>query len=720
MRIGPRHPRLGRAAYRLALPALERIYARRGIHRADSAFAHEQFARLRAKLASGAPLYLGGLCASGTHNSGVALIEVTRETGPRIICNNEEERFSGERHTTKFPRRAIAALQPVLSRIGVESSRIDGWFLGWDSPAFGAMMLRAGAEEMPQSLGFRKLSDLTSINVRDIAESTHAARLLGRELGCATPLIAMPHHDCHAWFSYCASPFASEGGPVLVSVIDGAGDRGSISLFLCQPDGMRELYCNDSIVDSLGNYYAVISSTQGGWTMLSSEGRYMGAAAWGDGDRNTNPFYRGLRDIFHFGPQGQVHLNRALANWVSGLDKPYTDDLIRILGRPIAISDMWNPDAVLRVEDIRHRQDTQERLDKAAATQMVFEDALIHILQHHVRETGADRLVLAGGTALNAVASMRLLDRFDEAWYRRELGRRARLHLWVPPTPNDAGIAIGAAYAAARLAGAGPGQGIEHAFYCGSPPADAEIREALDSAPDVNWTRIGDVRSASGRDAVAELMAYVTAQDGILALFQGAAETGPRALGHRSILANPCNPDTRAILNARVKFREAVRPLAPMATREAAARWFELSDGASDADYNGYNYMVLTATAKPEARARIPAVIHADGTGRIQIVRQHIDPLTHSYLKALGRRIGVEVAVNTSFNVGGPIAQTPRHAVETLRRAKGMDVVVMVAEEGTVYAVWPERDGPDGASRFQRWLGEWRAQAAAAMPEPVA
>src|SRR4029077_1115633 len=134
-----------------------------------------------------------------------------------------------------------------------------------------------------------------------------------------------------------------------------------------------------------------------------------------------------------------------------------------------------------------------------------------------------------------------------------------------------------------------------------------------------------------------------TAHDAIFALFQGAAETGPRALGHRSILANPCNPTPRENLNDRVKYREAIRPLAPMLTLDAAKQFFELSDGASDADYNAYNYMVLTAHAKPEARARIPWVGHAAGPGRIQIVREQTDPLTFMFLKALGRRIGVEV-----------------------------------------------------------------------------
>jgi carbamoyltransferase len=211
-------------------------------------------------------------------------------------------------------------------------------------------------------------------------------------------------------------------------------------------------------------------------------------------------------------------------------------------------------------------------------------------------------------------------------------------------------------------------------------------------------------------------MAFMTARDGVFAIFQGPAETGPRALGHRSIVANPCNPRIREVLNQRVKYREAIRPLAPMMTLEAAQQFFELSDGASDDNYNAYNYMVLTARSRPEARARIPAVIHADGTGRLQIVRERTDPLTYAYLKALGLRIGVEAAVNTSFNVAGPIAQSATQAINTLRRSKGMDAVLMFAEEGSVYAAW--RPGATEASgsgeRFPNWLAEWQAETGAA------
>jgi carbamoyltransferase len=708
MRIGPRHPRLGKAAARLTLPLIERFCARRGIFRSNSAFAAKRFNALRAKLDAGETLYLGGICASGTHNSGVALVEVTRQRGPRLICNNEEERFSSERHTTKFPDRSIDELTAMLRRSGLTPERIDAWFSAWDSAALVAMIARTVVEEAPASFGLLRTAELPALSMRSIDGGMRMARRLGRRLGSPAPVIATAHHDNHAWFSFAVSPFARSERPVMIAAIDGFGDRGAITLYVCEGGVMRELYCNDSMFDSLGIFYAVISSTQGGWTLLSSEGRYMGAAAWGNHDRDTNPFYAPLRAILQLEPDGKIHIDRDLANWPRDFSKPYSKDLIRILGEPIALKDMWNPDAMLRVEDIRHKEDTQERLDKAAATQMVFEDALIHIIDHLIRTTGSDQLVLTGGTALNAVASMRLLEHFDEAYYQRQFGRRARLHLWVPPTPNDAGVAMGAAFMGAYLAGSGVGEPLEHAFYCGCAPSDAAIRDAFAAAPDVTWAPIGNVTSAGGREAIADLMAYMTAQDGIIALYQGAAETGPRALGHRSILANPRNPRTREFLNARVKYREAIRPLAPVMTREAALKWFELSDGAADADYNAYNYMVLTAQAKPGAPARIPAVIHADGTGRLQIVREQTDPLMHAYLKALGRRNGEEVAVNTSFNVAGPIAQTPAQAIETLRRAKGMDAVVMIAEEGPAYAMWHSAHQADGGNRFQRWFAEWK------------
>jgi carbamoyltransferase len=271
--------------------------------------------------------------------------------------------------------------------------------------------------------------------------------------------------------------------------------------------------------------------------------------------------------------------------------------------------------------------------------------------------------------------------------------------------PGDPGVTIGAAWLFAHLAGAPRGEPMTHAFYCGLPPAQKDIEAAL-KTDDIASRRIGDICTDAGRDAVADLMAFMVAESGVIAIYQGAAETGPRALGHRSILANPCDAAARENLNERVKYREAIRPLAPMATLEAAQEYFDLLEGASDGDYNAYNYMVLTARSKPHAKEKIPAVIHADGTGRIQIVRAGDDSLTHAYLKALGRRIGVEMSVNTSFNVAGPIAQTPQQAIETLLRSKGLDVALLVAGDGIVTAAW--HGGARDSGRFTGWYEAWK------------
>ncbi|MBR1189709.1 carbamoyltransferase C-terminal domain-containing protein [Bradyrhizobium sp. AUGA SZCCT0160] len=709
-RIGPRHPKLAAGGFRAARWLAAKTFGAAGFHQLGSKFADARIAQVRDKLARGETVYLAGLGAPGTHNSGVALVEVTQAHGPRLILNNEEERFSGNKHTTEYPRASVDAMVAALRGIGRDIADIDAWLTSWDYPTLAGTLARAVLEEIPQSLKLLRTTEAAGFDGRRLDQMTRTPKILAKQMGLSErlPLICLPHHDNHAWFSYAASPFADDGEPVAVAVLDGTGDQGSISLYVVQHGKMRRLYCNDSMFDSLGAFYSVISSTQGGWTWLSSEGRYMGAAAWGDMNRATNPYYARLRNVLHFGEAGEVRLNRAMANWYCDpFDNPYKTALTDILGPALKPEQLWNPDAVLRVEDIHHRPDTKDRLDKAAATQLVFEDAMIHVVDHLLRVTGASRLVLTGGVALNAIGNMRLLEHFNEAWFAGAQQRNARLHLWVPPVPGDPGVTIGAAWLFAHLAGAPRGAPMTHAFYCGLPPSNESIASAL-GADDIASQRIGDISTADGRDAIADLMAFVVAQSGVIALYQGAAETGPRALGHRSILANPCDHNARERLNERVKYREAIRPLAPMATLEAAHQYFELLPGASDAGYNAYNYMVLTAQSKPGARDKIPAVIHADGTGRIQIVNADDDPLTHAYLKALGRHIGVEISVNTSFNVAGPIAQTPQQAIDTLRRSKGLDAVVLVADNGAVYAAWHGGERDNG--RFSSWFAQWKSR----------
>nr|AHZ46195.1 carbamoyltransferase [uncultured bacterium N27-1E] len=692
--VGMTHPTIGKIARALTMKVGEPVLARFGYHRMTQPFAREKVREFRQRLQRGERVYLLGLGAAG-HSAAACLVEASLKDGLVLLQNNEEERFTGIKHEQEFPRHALRAVMQELNRRGAKPDDIVAVLASWDHVTMLANGARLVTEEAPASFLLTRSDASPKMNFRHILRALASPGPLAEFFPGEkrVPVIGMRHHDNHAYFSYAASPFYGSDEPVILTVIDGYGDDGCASLYVARNGAIELLHVNPIIFDSLGMLYTVVSSTQGGWTSLSSEGRFMGAAAWGDGSRLTNRFYRLLRQLIVLEPEGAVRLNRSMFNIHRRAEEvPYREALKEILGEPIALRDMWSPDAVLKVEDIDHSELSRDRVDKAAALQMVFEDGLFHIVDHLIRETGATRLVLSGGTALNCLANMRLLEQFDEAYYRRLPGDHAgeRLHLWVPPTPSDAGVAMGAAYNfALRFAGdLLESRRFEHAFYCGATPTTEQIRLALRRAPDMEWVEMGNLGTRDARESWAELIADVIAANGIVGIYQGVAETGPRALGHRSILANPCNPRTLEVLNARVKYREAIRPLAPMVSRRDAERLFELSPGAASADYNAYNYMVLTVAAKPGTKERIPAVIHEDGTARIQIVRPEHDPLSYACLEAMGRRTGVEVLVNTSLNVGAPIAQDAQQALETLRRAKGMDGLVMVGEDGTALAVW--------------------------------
>jgi carbamoyltransferase len=711
--IGPRFRHLGAAAFAATYPLARLAAALAGMHSPTGAYAQERIASMRQKLERGETVYVLGI-GPGGHNAGVGLVEASKTRGIRLIANHEEERFRAVKHFQRYPSMSVQILAEQLRHLGIEPERIHAACASWDYPYWTGKAIQSVVQELPGSLRLLTREASPQMNANCVLDAFKAPRRLGRCLhanGRPMPVINLRHHDNHAWFSWGVSPFAKCDEPVMVLVLDGAGDDGAISTYVAHGGALRLLYRNDSIWDSLGMMYGIMSSSQGGWPLLSSEGRYMGASAWGDSNRLTNRYYGQLRELFVLGSDGQVFLNRSLANWQrGGCSAPYTKRLARMVGEPILPRGMWHPDAVLRVEDIEHAPITVDRVDKAAAVQLVFEDALFHIVQHLIRATRSTRLVLTGGAALNCVANMRLLEQFDVAWYDRNLDMRdATLHLWVPPVPGDAGVTIGAAYHFACLGGANPGESLQHAFYCGTPPTKNEIEDAVATTPEIAHRHLGNIATKSEREALADLLAFIVSKDGVVGIVQGAAETGPRALGHRSILANPANPKMLERLNELVKFREWIRPLAPMATLEAAKRWFSLLPGAGDDEFNAYNYMVLTSRARPEAYEAIPAVIHRDGTCRVQIVRERVDPFVHAFLRAMGRRIGAEVSVNTSLNVGAPIAQTPVHALETLKRSAGMHALFMIAESGDVFLAWHEvkRGVKDGGTTLRAWIDEW-------------
>jgi carbamoyltransferase len=708
----PTHQVLGKFVEKLSVPIVRIIGKILQFNYFGNSFSNKIASELLDRISKGETVYLLGIGPSG-HNSAAALVEISPEKGICPICNNEEERFTNIRHDANFPALSVKNLLEILERKGKKPQDILAVLASWDYLKGISTSLRTALEEAPGSFYLLNKASSPHMNAWHFIEALRAPKLLKQSFGSSrrVPVIGMRHHNNHAYYPYAISPFGGSDKTTMIMVLDGFGDDGSISLYQAKGNNVELMRRVPCIFDSLGLLYSILSSTQGGWATLSSEGRYMGASAWGDLNRLTNPFYKKLRQIIYFGSDGEVFINKSLINYHKrGQIKPYSKRLIEIFGEPIPQEKMWNPDCVLNIDGIEHADITQERVDKAAAMQMVFEDALFHIVDYLIRKTGSHQLILSGGTALNCIANMNLLKIFDESYYFRVLKQEnARLHLWVPPNPSDTGASMGAAYQFAMLSGAGLGPKMKHAFLCGSTPSSQDILGAITNSDEVKHIVLGNIKKQEDLDNIADFIAYIIYKNGIVGLYQGTSETGPRALGHRSILANPCNPKTLEVINSHVKYRERIRPLAPMITLPYAQRFFELSGGASDDNYNAYNYMVLTVEAKPEAYKMIPAVIHKDGTSRIQIVREETDKFSFAVLKALGHRIGVEAAVNTSLNVGTPMVQHPEQAINTLKRSKGLTGIFMIGEDGTTFLVWHDVEQPpkDKGHQLMHWKKEW-------------
>jgi carbamoyltransferase len=278
----------------------------------------------------------------------------------------------------------------------------------------------------------------------------------------------------------------------------------------------------------------------------------------------------------------------------------------------------------------------------AAAGQRAFEDALLQVATWLHAQTGLDNLCFAGGTGLNCSANERLL---RETPFRR---------VFIPPAPSDAGTSIGCAlYGLTALAGQRCDWRWTH-DYLGPEPALAAIEDALQDAPDLIVDRL------PGRDLLSERMLDLLCANKVVGLYQGRAEFGPRALGHRSIIGNPRHGYVRDWINAQVKQREWFRPLAPVVLEERAAEFFDVPVASP--------FMQFAAPVRAEAAALVPAITHVDNTARLQTVGPHDDPLLRTLLTGFAARTGVPVLLNTSFNgKDEPIVETPAEAVAAFR-----------------------------------------------------
>jgi len=435
------------------------------------------------------------------------------------------------------------------------------------------------------------------------------------------------HHLAHLCSAFHPSAFEEAA----VMVIDGQGSR----------------------VADFTEHWSGASATPGDWREVSSfytasraKGvQCIGKQVW---DRDDERLV-GL-GMFYFLLTQALFPGEGKEGRVMGL-APYGDPhalglpALDVEGMAVGIPQAWR--ALLRERERFRFGSLEARFtdsaNLAAAGQRVFEDALLALVHWLYRQTGAEHLCFAGGAALNCAANARLL---RETPFRR---------IFLPPAPGNAGTALGCAvYGLAELAGRRPGVRWS-ADYLGPPPQLADIEAALSGVEDIV------IEQPHGRDALCARMLDLLCSGRVIGLYQGRSEFGPRALGHRSILADPRRDRVRDWINARVKGCEWFRPLAPVVPEERAHAYFELNSPSP--------FMQFAVPVRREIAPMLPAVTHVDGSARLQTVGPGDDPLLRALLAGFEVRTGVPVLLNTGFNGRDePIVETPFEAVAAFRR----------------------------------------------------
>jgi carbamoyltransferase len=442
-----------------------------------------------------------------------------------------------------------------------------------------------------------------------------AEELLGRRLGRRFHFVS--HHLAHAASAYFPSSFDRAA----ILTIDGIGEVAGSTL-------MKAIGHHIDFVEtfdyphSLGFLWEVFSGHLGFSHYDAS--KVMGLAAYG----NPEVFRRQFQSVLRVGCD-----DYAVAPEFLGFNSSKFAKLEALFGPPRYIDSEMLP---------RHA-------DIAAALQEATNAAVIALVRRLKRKVPLDRLCLAGGVALNCVTNELV----------RQSGEFA--DVFIPSAPHDAGTAIGAAYLVHCAKQKAPPRRGDSTPYLGPKFNRSEILAAVKSAG------LKPRRSKAPAREAAEMIAAGK----IVAWFQGRMEFGPRALGNRSLLADPRRPDMRNILNQKVKHREDFRPFAPSVMAEHADEWFDIG-----AHLTSHEFMLFACGVKAEQRDRIPAVLHRDGSARVQLVRRKSNPRFHELLSCFHAQTGVPLVVNTSFNDSEPIVCTPTDAIVTFRKS-GIDALIM-------------------------------------------
>ncbi|MBI5432186.1 MAG: carbamoyltransferase [Planctomycetes bacterium] len=555
------------------------------------------------------------------HDSSAALVK-----DGVLVAAAEEERFSRVKHDSGFPGLAIDF---CLKMGGITIDDVD-YVVFYEKPfvKFERMLISAMSTFPRSSAVFRESMQ------RWISDKLWIKSMMQKRIGVPnSKLLFCDHHMSHAASSFFTSHFKESA----ILTVDGAGEWSTATMGVGKGNKI-EIIKELRFPHSLGLLYSAFTAYCG-FEINEGEYKLMGMHPYGK-PRYVDKIY----EIIDVAEDGSLWHDMKYFAYHYSRDNTLELEFGKHFGKPA------------RDPKLGDKSLDPYYCDMAASIQVVTEQILFKMARYLRKETGMKNLCLAGGVALNSVANYKI-------WHQEHIFD----DIYVHPAPGDDGGCVGAAYWAYNHVLEQPRGPALTTPYLGSEYTDAEI-EAFLRKYDIPFTKIE--KDEEFYDYVAKKLV-----DGaVCGWFRGRFEWGPRALGARSIIADPRKAEMKDKLNATIKFREPFRPFAPSVTVEAASDFFDIPDAAR---HYPARFMLYVAPVRPEKRAVLPGITHEDGSGRLQTVFPDVSPAYHAMIKRFGELTGVPVVMNTSFNLKGePIVEDPSHAFNTFSLS-GMDYLFM-------------------------------------------
>ncbi|HZX50252.1 MAG TPA: carbamoyltransferase N-terminal domain-containing protein [Candidatus Paceibacterota bacterium] len=564
------------------------------------------------------------------------------------VAMAEEERFSRKKHDAGFPSNAISF---VLQQGGIKPEELD-WVVFYEKPFLKFdRIFKTSLSTFP----FAPL--YFSHGLKNVFTSKLWIReTIAKKVGVSQKKILFAeHHLSHAASAFFASPFEQSA----ILTIDGVGEWACATIGKGEGNNitiLKEIH----FPHSLGLLYSAFTAFLG-FEVNEGEYKVMGMAPYG------KPKYADkVRELVHFFDDGSFSLNLKYFAFHHSTETTFSKAFCDLFGKPrerqsqfFTRATGWPSYFGPRPDEETYRAMAQQQeyyADIAASVQQVVEEGIIRLARHAKEQTGMENLCYAGGVALNSVANWKVA---QQTSFRE---------VFIQPAAGDGGGALGAALVADAMVEKNERKFCQqHALY-GKSYGKEEIQAELENTSRVSWSYVEDEQE------LCEKVAAELAMGRVAGWFQGRFEWGPRALGARSIVADPRREAMKDLVNTKIKFREPYRPFAPSVLAEHAAEFFELA--GREHEYP-FRFMLYVVPVKKEKEGVVPAITHVDGTARPQLVHKDTLPLYWKLIHAFYEKTGVPMVLNTSFNLKGePIVNTPANALSTFQKS-GLDLLVL-------------------------------------------